>query len=97
MITEKLRNHRNGKAAVSGYVDETYVNNLIEQDHRGPKQRCYPMRAFGSVPSAERFLRAFDELRNFLRPTKRGERISLSERRKRLLDNLALLDELLAA
>ena len=38
-----------------------YLNNLIEQDHRGIKQRSYPMRGFGSFVSAARFCHAFDE------------------------------------
>jgi len=32
-----------------------YMNNRMEQDHRGVKQRYYPMRDFGSVASAARF------------------------------------------
>ena len=38
-----------------------YLNNCREQDHRGIKQRYYPMQGFGSVVSATRFCRAFDE------------------------------------
>ena len=38
-----------------------YLNNWIEQDHRGIKQRYYPMRGFGNFVSATRFCRAFDE------------------------------------
>ena len=38
----------------------TYLNNQLEQDHRGIKQRYYPMRGFGNVASATRFCRAFD-------------------------------------
>lgn len=34
-----------------------YLNNRIEQDHRGIKQRYYPMRGFGSFASAARFCR----------------------------------------
>ncbi len=44
-----------------------YLNNLIEQDHRGIKQRYYPMRGFGSFTSASRFCQAFDEVRQFFR------------------------------
>jgi len=44
-----------------------YLNNRLEQDHRGIKQRYYPMRGFGSVASASRFCRAFDEVRQFFR------------------------------
>jgi len=38
-----------------------YLNNLLEQDHRGIKQRYYPMHGFGNVDSAARFCCAFDE------------------------------------
>ncbi len=44
-----------------------YLNNRIEQDHRGVKQRYYPMRGFGSFDAASRFCRAFDEQRNYFR------------------------------
>jgi putative transposase len=43
------------------------LNNRLEQDHRGIKQRSYPMRGFGSFVSASRFCRAFDEVRQFFR------------------------------
>ncbi len=36
------------------------LNNRIEQDHRGIKQRYSPMRGFGNFTSAARFCRAFD-------------------------------------
>ena len=36
------------------------LNNLLEQEHRGLKQRYDPMRGFGSFTSASRFCRAFD-------------------------------------
>src|SRR5216684_604864 len=44
-----------------------YLNNRIEQDHRGIKQRYYPMRGFGSFESAARFCPAFDEVRHYFR------------------------------
>jgi transposase-like protein len=44
-----------------------YLNNRLEQDHRGIKQRYYPMRGFGCFSSATRFCRTFDELRQFFR------------------------------
>ncbi len=44
-----------------------YLNNRIEQDHRGIKQRYYPMRGFGSTAAASRFCRAFDEQRQYFR------------------------------
>ncbi|GHP00492.1 IS6 family transposase [Reticulibacter mediterranei] len=44
-----------------------YLNNRLEQDHRGIKQRYYPMRGFGSFASASRFCQAFEEVRQFFR------------------------------
>ncbi len=46
-----------------------YKNNVIEQDHRGIKGRYRSMRGFKNFDAAHRFCRAFDEIRNFLRPT----------------------------
>ncbi len=59
-----------------------YLNNRLEQDHRGIKQRYYPMRGFGSVTSAARFCRAFDEVRQFFRVrTTMKQHVSLAEQR----------------
>jgi putative transposase len=59
-----------------------YLNNYLEQDHRGIKQRIRPMGGFKSVESAQRFCRVHDEVRNFLRPrSRRNEVISLGHRR----------------
>jgi putative transposase len=59
-----------------------YLNNHLEQDHRGIKQRTRPMGGFKSVESAERFCRVHDEVRNFLRPrSHRNEVVSLAQRR----------------
>src|SRR6185437_15849268 len=44
-----------------------YLNNRIEQDHRGIKGRYQPMRGFKSSKPAARFCRSYDELRNHLR------------------------------
>ena len=44
-----------------------YLNNRIEQDHRGVKQRYSPMRGFGNFDAASRFCRAFDEQRHYFR------------------------------
>jgi putative transposase len=46
-----------------------YLNNRLEQDHRGIKGRYRPTRGFKCVQSAARFCRGYDELRNFLRPS----------------------------
>src|ERR1700704_254448 len=58
-----------------------YLNNRIEQDHRGIKGRYQPMRGFKSGASAARFCRGYDELRNFLRPrSNRNQHVLASHR-----------------
>ncbi len=75
-----------------------YLNNRIEQDHRGIKQRYYPMRGFGNVESATRFCRAFDEVRNYLRPRHTmGEFVSLAQQRRLFYERLASLRTLMVA
>ena len=44
-----------------------YLNNRLEQDHRGIKGRCRPTLGLKSTASAARYCRCHDELRNFLR------------------------------
>jgi putative transposase len=73
-----------------------YLNNRIEQDHRGIKQRYEPMRGVGSFEAAARFCRAFDELRQFERYRRaRAERGSLAERRQRFVEGTAVLQVML--
>jgi putative transposase len=60
-----------------------HLNNRIEQDHRGVKQRYYPMRGFGNCASATRFCSAFDEVRHHFRTGSTTNKVpSLSERRE---------------
>src|SRR3954463_2227484 len=59
-----------------------YKNNRIEQDHRGIKQRYYPMLGFKNFRSAQRFCRSFDELRNYFRPRQRCQQVVPAARRK---------------
>jgi transposase-like protein len=69
-----------------------YLNNRLEQDHRGVKQRYDPMHGFGTVEAATRFCSAFDELRNYLRPCRTmGEVVSLQRQRQAFLQRLAAL------
>jgi putative transposase len=49
-----------------------YLNNRLEQDHRGIKGRYGPMRGFKSPRSAGALCCAHDELRNFLRSRSRA-------------------------
>ena len=59
-----------------------YMNNRLEQDHRGIKGRIRCMRGFKSFTSADRFCRAYDELRNYLRPrTRRNQHVPTNYRR----------------
>jgi putative transposase len=63
-----------------------YLNNRIEQDHRGIKGRFGPMRGFKSRESASRFCRCFDELRNYLQVRSRRSRsLPNNSRRHRFL------------
>jgi putative transposase len=63
-----------------------YLNNRIEQDHRGIKGRYQPMRGFKSPSSAASFCRSYDELRNFLQPrANRNEPIPANHRRLHVL------------
>jgi putative transposase len=63
-----------------------YLNNRIEQDHRGIKGRYRSMRGFKCPRSAARFCRAYDELRNFLRPRSRHhQQVPADQRRLRFL------------
>jgi putative transposase len=48
--------------------DSQYLNNRLEQDHRGVKGRYGPMRGFKCLRSAGRFCRAYDELHTFSVP-----------------------------
>ncbi len=81
-----------------------YLNKRIEQDHRGIKQRYYPMRGFTQgVPdfdAASRFCRAFDAQRHYvrMRPTM-GEGVPpLSDQRRAYCARFqTLMGELVAA
>jgi transposase-like protein len=73
-----------------------YLNNQVEKDHRGMKQRYYPMHGFGSFASASRFCRAFDELHHYFRPRSiRGEVLSLAEQRRLFCQRFAHLQTLM--
>jgi putative transposase len=69
-----------------------YKNNRIEQDHRGIKQRYYPMLGFKSLRSAKRFCRSFDELRNYFRPRRSPNQfVPSAQRRQQFKRRLAVL------
>ena len=62
-----------------------YLNNRLEQDHRGIKGRYRSMRGFKCPRPAARFCRAYDELRNFLRPRSRHHQHVPADRQRLLL------------
>jgi putative transposase len=65
-----------------------YLNNGLEQDHRGIKGRIRCMRGFKNYDAAHRFCREHDELRNLLRARCRhNQSVSAHRRRKRFLVN----------
>ncbi len=76
-----------------------YLNNRLEQDHRGVKQRSYPLRGFGTVTAAGRFCRAYEEQRQYFRARMtRHERLALADQRHLFQDRwAAVLTELAAA
>ena len=76
----------------------TYLNNRLEQDHRGIKQRYYPMRGFGHFKSASRFCSAFEEIRQHFRfRSKMNEKVSLEKQRQLLIQNWDSLHSLFMA
>ena len=67
-----------------------YLNNRLEQDHRGVKGRYGPMRGFKCPRSAAGFCCAYDELRNFLRSrSQANQHVSVSHRRVHFLRRAA--------
>jgi len=53
------------------YRTSVYLNNCLEQDHRGIKGRIRCMRGFKSHDAANRFRGEHAELRDLLRPRRR--------------------------
>jgi transposase-like protein len=45
-------------------VFQVYLNRHVERDHRGIKQRYYPMLDSGALRSSQRFCSAYEEVRN---------------------------------
>jgi transposase-like protein len=75
-----------------------YLNRRIEQDHRGVKQRYYPMLGFGAFHSAQRFCRAFEDIRQYFRPRrKQNQIISLAQRRRQFVGRAQVLESMFLA
>lgn len=78
--------------------DSQYLNNRLEQDHRGVKGRYGPMRGFKCPRSAGDFCRAYDELRNFVRSRSRtNQQVSAKYRRLHFLRRTATVLSVLHA
>jgi putative transposase len=72
--------------------DNAYLNRRIEQDHRGIKQRYYPMLEFGVFPSAQRFCSAFDEVQQYFHPRRRRKQfVSLARQRQLFVTKVQVL------
>lgn len=74
-----------------------YLNNHLEQDHRGIKQRTHSMCGFKSFASAARFCRGYGEVRKFFRTrSQRNEAVPLAWRRALHLGRLRVLTSTVA-
>jgi putative transposase len=70
-----------------------FLNRRIEQDHRGVKQRYYPILGFGAFHSAQRFCCAFEEMRQYFRPRrKRKQFVSLARQRRQFVTKVQSLE-----
>jgi putative transposase len=75
-----------------------YLNNHLEQDHRGVKQRYRSTGGFKTFGTAARFCRLFDEIRALFRPqSHHNQRLSLTQRRRIHRDRFAQLMGMMAA
>ncbi len=73
-------------------------NKRIAQDHRGSKQRSYPMRGFGAFAAAARCCAGFEAQRQYCRAQARSdERVALAARRRRFQERYAAVMAALAA
>ena len=75
-----------------------YLNNRLEQDHRGIKGRYRQMRGFKTFASAGRFCRAHDELRHAYRARRHcNQHVSLARQRRHHRRQFALAMSILQA
>jgi putative transposase len=96
--------HRSYPGAIKTELGESvihrtnrYLNNHLEQDHRGIKQRTHSMCGFKSFASAARFCRVYEEVRNFFRArSQRNEAVSLAWQRALHLGCLRVLTSTVA-
>ena len=87
VTTDQLPSYRKAVRRTCGrkvqYRTNRYLNNRIEQDHRGVKRRYGPMLGFKSFASAASFCSAYDETRQHFRTRSiMNEQISLTQQRE---------------
>jgi transposase-like protein len=75
-----------------------HLNNYLEQDHQGIKQRYRPMGGLKTFATATCFCRVFDEIRAFLRAqSHRHQPVTLAQRRAIHQDRFAQFMGMIAA
>jgi putative transposase len=75
-----------------------YLNNHLEQDRRGIKQRYRPTGGLKTFVTAARFCRLFHEIRGFFRPQSRhNQHLSLTQRLRIHRDRFAQLMGMMVA
>jgi putative transposase len=73
--------------------DSKYMNNVIEQDHRGIKSRCKVMKGFKNIFCALIFCTAFEEMRQFFRMKNKTR----AERRRMIVTKIESFNQLVTA
>lgn len=73
--------------------DSKYMNNVIEQNHRGIKSRCKVMKGFKNIFCALTFCTAFEEIQQFFRMKNK----SRAERRRMIAPKIKGFNELFTA
>ena len=61
------------------HCDNNYLNNWIEQSHRGIKSRCRVMKGFKNIFCALRFCTVFEETQQFFRGKSKNLRATVSK------------------
>jgi hypothetical protein len=75
MATIRIRVRSGKRSGAAQHRCSAYLNRRIERDHRGVKQRYYPMLRFGALVSAQRFCRAFEEVRQYFQPRRKQNQV----------------------
>ncbi|WP_423064337.1 DDE-type integrase/transposase/recombinase [Candidiatus Paracoxiella cheracis] len=68
-----------GRSEYTDHRDNNYLNNRIEQSHRGIKSRMRVMKGFKNIFCALRFCTVFEEIQQFFREKNKNLRTILSK------------------